>query len=220
MAQEDNNLNARMAVASSRDSSSMKALAVITAVFLPGEFIGTLFGVSMFDWQDIDPSDNDNNSSAAAGEKHPIVSSRFWVYWATTLPLTIGILCFWRAWWVWQDRYFRKHLSRELSEERYWTDNGQPRDLGSSFIHDFFYLSVRRGEGGKGDRAGTLSASTTLSRSSGEVGVFDKSNKTGRISAISQSDYEGKEVEPRRSFRLRQIAFANPDRKKSSRAMV
>lgn len=42
MAQEDNVLNARMAVASSRDSSSMKALAVITCIFLPGEFIGEL----------------------------------------------------------------------------------------------------------------------------------------------------------------------------------
>lgn len=38
-------LNARMAVASTRDSSSMKALAVITAIFLPGEYIGTLFGM-------------------------------------------------------------------------------------------------------------------------------------------------------------------------------
>ena len=44
MAQEDNVLNARMAVASTRDGSSMKALAVITAIFLPGEFLGTLFG--------------------------------------------------------------------------------------------------------------------------------------------------------------------------------
>lgn len=44
MAQEDNVLNARMAVASTRDSSSMKALAVITAIFLPGEFLASLFG--------------------------------------------------------------------------------------------------------------------------------------------------------------------------------
>ncbi|CAJ2511212.1 Uu.00g068370.m01.CDS01 [Anthostomella pinea] len=36
---------------STRDSLSVKALAVITAVFLLGDYIGTLFGVSMFNWE-------------------------------------------------------------------------------------------------------------------------------------------------------------------------
>ncbi|KAI3526908.1 hypothetical protein CSPX01_17387 [Colletotrichum filicis] len=150
MAQEDNVLNARMAVASSRDSSSMKALAVITAVFLPGEFLGTLFGMSMFDWQasgeDADSSDNGGGTSTNPKDPIPVLSHLFWVYWATVIPLTIGILVAWRAWWVSQDRYFRRHLSRELSEERYWTADGKPRDLEHSFWWDFFYLSVRRDE--------------------------------------------------------------------------
>ncbi|KPM45465.1 hypothetical protein AK830_g1076 [Neonectria ditissima] len=149
MAQEDNVLNARMAVASSRDSSSMKALAVITAIFLPGEFLGSLFGMSMFDW--LGP-DEDDDSSSGGGDSKPGVGNisrfgqSFWVYWATAIPLTVFILCVWRAWWVTQDRYFRRHLSRELSEERFWTVDGQPRRLDDSFIHDFFYLSARRDE--------------------------------------------------------------------------
>ncbi|KAK1995879.1 hypothetical protein LX36DRAFT_672141 [Colletotrichum falcatum] len=152
MAQEDNVLNARMAVASSRDSSSMKALAVITAVFLPGEFLGTLFGMSMFDWQasgeDADSTSQNSQSGTAAGPKDPVpvLSHLFWVYWATVIPLTVAILVAWRAWWVSQDRYFRRHLSRELSEERYWTSDGKPRELEHSFWWDFFYLSVRRDE--------------------------------------------------------------------------
>ncbi|KAK2016771.1 hypothetical protein LZ32DRAFT_601164 [Colletotrichum eremochloae] len=154
MAQEDNVLNARMAVASSRDSSSMKALAVITAVFLPGEFLGTLFGMSMFDWQASgedaagDNAAQNSGSGTATGTKDPIpvLSHLFWVYWATVIPLTVGILAAWRAWWVSQDRYFRRHLSRELSEERYWTSDGKPRELEHSFWWDFFYLSVRRDE--------------------------------------------------------------------------
>ncbi|KAL0935991.1 uncharacterized protein CTRU02_208206 [Colletotrichum truncatum] len=155
MAQEDNVLNARMAVASSRDSSSMKALAVITAIFLPGEFLGTLFGMSMFDWQASGEDAADDNAAIVTPDPGtstnpkdpiPVLSHLFWVYWATVIPLTVGILCAWRAWWVNQDRYFRRHLSRELSEERYWTSDGKPRELEHSFWHDFFYLSVRRDE--------------------------------------------------------------------------
>lgn len=151
MAQEDNALNARMAVTSSRDSASMKALAVITAIFLPGEFIGTLFGMSMFDW--LAPSNGEEGpakaSAAAAGkeeESEKILSRQFWIYWIVSIPLTLFILFVWRAWWVTQDRYFRRHLSQELSEERYWTEDGKPRELEHSAIHDFFLLSSRREE--------------------------------------------------------------------------
>jgi hypothetical protein len=146
MAQEDNILNARMAVASSRDSSSMKALAVITAVFLPGEFLGTLFGMSMFDWLGPDEEDDDGSNPMTDAVKVNRFGQNFWYYWATAVPLTIMILVAWRVWWVSQDRYFRRHLSQELSEERYWTADGKPRQLERSFLWDFFYLSARRDE--------------------------------------------------------------------------
>ncbi|KAF9781485.1 hypothetical protein IL306_013205 [Fusarium sp. DS 682] len=146
MAQEDNILNARMAVASSRDSSSMKALAVITAVFLPGEFLGTLFGMSMFDWLGPDEEDDDSPGPMSQQMKVNRFGENFWYYWATAIPLTLLILFVWRAWWVTQDRYFRQHLSQELSEERYWTADGKPRELKHSFLWDFFYLSARRDE--------------------------------------------------------------------------
>ena len=146
MAQEDNALNARMAVASSRDSSSMKALAVITAIFLPGEFIGTLFGMSMFDF--LVPGKDEEEAAPPGTEPAPdhVLSGYFWVYWAIAIPLTLIIIFLWRAWWVNQDRYFRRHLSKELSEERYWTSDGKPRYLEHSFLHDLFYLSARRDE--------------------------------------------------------------------------
>jgi hypothetical protein len=187
MAQEDNNLNARMAAASTRDSSSMKALAVMTALFLPGDFMASLFGMSMFDWQDVGDDNGEPVASSGieAKKKHPIVTSRFWVYWSITLPLTIAILCIWRAWWVAQDRHFRKHLSRDLSEERYYTDDGRPRELERSFIHDFFYLSVRRDEkpGGSG---GTLSATTSLCKSIDDG--WDKITRGSEIPAVQQGD--------------------------------
>ncbi|KAI1811021.1 hypothetical protein GGS20DRAFT_564987 [Poronia punctata] len=140
MAQEDNNLNARMAVASTRDSSSMKALAVITAIFLPGEYIGTLFGVSMFNWEKGTAGDPAASKDAADGLPSPTIMPSFWIYWAFTIPLTLVILSAWRGWWVNQDRYFRRHLSHELSNEKYWTTDGRPRDLETSFTQDFFSL--------------------------------------------------------------------------------
>ncbi|KAF7550463.1 hypothetical protein G7Z17_g5723 [Cylindrodendrum hubeiense] len=144
MAQEDNVLNARMAVASSRDSSAMKALAVITAIFLPGEFLSSLWGMSMFDW--LGPDEEDDPGAKAGTGNVKRFSQNFWIFWATVIPLTVFILVFWRAWWVVQDRYFRRHLSQELSEERFWTADGKPRTLDKSFVHDFFYLSARRDE--------------------------------------------------------------------------
>ncbi|KAF3071222.1 hypothetical protein GL218_00861 [Daldinia childiae] len=157
MAQEDNNLNARMAVASTRDSSSMKALAVITALFLPGEYIGTLFGVSMFNWETGTAGDPAISEDAPQGWPHPIVMPSFWIYWAFTIPLTLLIVGGWRAWWVNQDRYFRRHLSTDLSDERYWTTDGRPRDLETTFAQDFFSVLSRSG-------AGSTSNSTILGK--------------------------------------------------------
>jgi hypothetical protein len=143
MAQEDNVLNARMAIASSRDSSSMKALAVITAIFLPGEFLGTLFGMSMFDWMADKEPGPDRVRVGGADDDEQVMSHKFWIYWLVAIPLTFVILCVWRGWWVTEDRFFRRHLSRELSEERYWTADGKPRRLEKSFVYDFFRLSAR-----------------------------------------------------------------------------
>lgn len=152
-----------MAIASSRDSSSVKALAVITAIFLPGEFLGTLFGVSMFDWQATgedaaggELTAREPGISTTSRDPMPVLSSLFWVYWSTAIPLTLVVLCAWRAWWVAQDRYFRRHLSKELSEERFWTADGKPRQLEHSFLYDFFRLSARRDE-----RTGGITESTS-----------------------------------------------------------
>lgn len=196
MAQEDNNLNARMAVASSRDSSSMKALAVITAIFLPGEFMSSLFGMSIFDWQ----PGGDDDGGGGGGDS--VVSWRFWIYWCITVPLTIGILVSWRAWWVGQDRYFRKHLSKDLSEERYWTDDRKPRELETSFLHDFIYMSVRRGESAVEGGTAMFPSSSKASSSSDEYGI-KWLNRSRRSKTLSSSGL----TSPPPAFRSRQIAF-------------
>ncbi|KAI1807798.1 hypothetical protein F4811DRAFT_573302 [Daldinia bambusicola] len=194
MAQEDNNLNARMAVASTRDSSSMKALAVITALFLPGEYIGTLFGVSMFNWETGTAGDPAISEDAPDGWPHPIVMPSFWIYWAFTIPLTLFIVCAWRAWWVNQDRYFRRHLSLDLSDERYWTTDGRPRDLETTFAQDFFSVLSHSGSGSTSNRTilgkepGLRSRSTTGTM---RVPSFDVNRPQSRAPTMPTSGVSG-----------------------------
>lgn len=173
----------------------MKALAVITAVFLPGEFMSSLFGMGIFDWQTAD------------GDSSSVVGYDFWVYWALTVPLTILILVLWRAWWVGQDRYFRKHLSKDLSEERYWTDDRRPRQLETSFLYDFIYMSVRKGETSSEDTPAIFRLATRESKSSD----VSRLKWLGRNRAKQDSGL----TSPTPTFRSRQITF--DDRRTSYR---
>lgn len=203
MAQEDNNLNARMAVATTRDSSSMKALAVITALFLPAEFLGTMFGMSFFEFlpDDDDSSNvgNSNSTSASAAsalvkkqEGSHVLSPLFWVYWAAAIPLTLVILVAWRAWWVSQDRYFRQHLSPELSQERYWTADGQPRSLATSFFRDFFLLSSHKDEKASDESAASTSDSSGKNRYSVSFKKYPGvSSSNSRTTTLQKLDANG-----------------------------
>lgn len=66
-----------------RDSTSMKAIAAVTMSFLPGTFVASLFAMPMFDWN---------------APTNDYVSSRFWIYWAVTVPLTFAVLAIWLLW--------------------------------------------------------------------------------------------------------------------------
>ncbi|KAK4187036.1 hypothetical protein QBC35DRAFT_515753 [Podospora australis] len=201
--QEDNILTARMAVTSTRDSSSLKALAVITAIFMPGDFIASLLGMAMFEkW----------NDEEFEGKRLPSTPAQFWLYWALALPLTIIILFIWRLWWVMQDRYFRKHLSKELSEERYWTDDGKPRKLQHSFIHDFFYLSARRDE-----RSETYNIKGELPFALTSQGAIAPNRMSQAGSYVESKSPLPQPHQQHPTFRLRQIAFAGTDPRKERR---
>ncbi|KAI4594582.1 hypothetical protein KJ359_007670 [Pestalotiopsis sp. 9143b] len=214
MAQEDNNLNARMAVASTRDSSSMKALAVITAIFLPGEFISSLFGISMFDWEWGTASDSALGDDAPGDDyPHPVIMPLFWVYWAFTLPLTIFIVVLWRAWWVNQDRFFRRHLSMELSNERYWTTDGKPRDLETSFTQDFFSLFRRSGAGSSANSSvlGTTRR-RTMSIDSQNPALQQQHKRGNSLSASTTIGKDGDFLPQDMATRMRTISFARQPR--------
>ncbi|KAK0622596.1 hypothetical protein B0T14DRAFT_150500 [Immersiella caudata] len=100
MAQAGNDLNSRIAATSGLDSAAMKTLAFVTAVFLPPSYIAALFSMTFFNWQ-------------AGGEQ--VVSSRFWIYWVISAPLTVAILVGWRFWWKKQRVHYAKAYPQVLS---------------------------------------------------------------------------------------------------------
>ena len=102
VAQMDNELNAQLAASAGRDSTSMKILAFISAIFLPGSFVAAVFSMSMFDWQ----YSGDSNRNAGSG----VVSKRFWVYWVIAVPLTAVTLLGWGFWWRVEMRRFKQRF--------------------------------------------------------------------------------------------------------------
>ncbi len=84
----------------------MKTLAGVTVAFLPGAFVAALFAMPLFEWN-------------AAGDGM-IVSKRFWVYWAVTVPLTCLTLA---VWVLWTRRQARMHkVTEKRAREELWVD--------------------------------------------------------------------------------------------------
>jgi hypothetical protein len=56
----------------------MKTIAVMTMAFLPATFFAALFAVPTLDWG-----------------SEGVIGGRFWVYWAFTVPCTVGVFGLW-----------------------------------------------------------------------------------------------------------------------------
>ncbi|KIN06847.1 hypothetical protein OIDMADRAFT_139651 [Oidiodendron maius Zn] len=147
IAQIDNKLTAKMAATSSRDSTAMKTLALITTLFLPGTFVATVFSTGMFNWQ-----------SSAPNSSSQIVSSYIWIYWAFTIPLTITVAFSWRLWWAWEKRHLDRDVLLEIEkiEESASLNSWTKRDSGkevemSGPVFESALPSLRRRIGKKDD---------------------------------------------------------------------
>ncbi|KAF7959731.1 hypothetical protein EAE96_001341 [Botrytis aclada] len=98
-------LQYEMALASKRDSSAMKTIAILGILFLPGTFVASILSTTFFDFQ------NESGLRAA-------VSPSFWIYWAITVPVTLIILVFWYLWERKRDeRFIRERNEREETED-------------------------------------------------------------------------------------------------------
>ncbi|KAK0716741.1 hypothetical protein B0T26DRAFT_675174 [Lasiosphaeria miniovina] len=84
VAQEDSDFNKELMSQGKRDSSTMKFLAFLGTIFLPLTFVSSFFSMPVFDWR----------TSTADG----FVGSRFWLWWATVLPLTAATVLLMYLW--------------------------------------------------------------------------------------------------------------------------
>ncbi|KAI0593954.1 hypothetical protein F4775DRAFT_575960 [Biscogniauxia sp. FL1348] len=101
MTQRESKLNLEMAAqqrrlahASKRDSTAMKTLSLLGAVFLPGTFLSSIFSMTFF------------NFDVGDGKE---VSSDLWIYFAVTVPLTLVIVL---SWWA-LDHHREKQYAAE-----------------------------------------------------------------------------------------------------------
>ncbi|KAL2846200.1 hypothetical protein BJY01DRAFT_175953 [Aspergillus pseudoustus] len=166
VAQTDNRLSARLAAVAGRDSTSMKILAFITTIFLPGSYVATLFSMNMFNWEE------------AASDT---VSPRFWIYWVVAGPLTLLTLGGWALWWSFEKNRYDKHLeetmkrANEIKPTPWWRRLLKSQDaLGVEAQDELVVISV--GDGG--DRHGAARDSRSESgggRGSRPVRRFSRS---------------------------------------------
>lgn len=69
-----------IALVSKRDSTSMKQIAFVTMLFLPGTFVASHMDMPLFDWF------NTN--------KQGVVNKYYGLYWAFTLPITVAVILY------------------------------------------------------------------------------------------------------------------------------
>lgn len=89
----------RIAHASKRDSTAMKTLSLLGALFLPGTYLASVFGMSFFNFE-------------ASAEP---VSVELWIYFAVTVPVTAIILI---SWMVVDRKRERQHKLEDADLER------------------------------------------------------------------------------------------------------
>lgn len=93
----------KLAHSSKRDSSAMKTISLLGAIFFPGVYLASVFSMTFFNFQ---------------GEASS-VSSSFWIYWAVTIPLTVLCVFMWYMW----ERNTEKKYTREDEDLEKGSDN-------------------------------------------------------------------------------------------------
>ncbi|RYC63258.1 hypothetical protein CHU98_g2944 [Xylaria longipes] len=90
----------RLAHASKRDSTAMKTLSLLGAIFLPGTFLSSVFSMTFFDFK-------------VAGNSE--VSQELWIYFVITIPLTLAIV---GTWWALDRRREKRYAVEDEDIEQ------------------------------------------------------------------------------------------------------
>ncbi|KAF3804310.1 hypothetical protein GCG54_00000662 [Colletotrichum gloeosporioides] len=78
----DGEMNLAYNVIANTDSLIMKSITLLTMIFLPATFISALFSTTFFEFHEYGWN----------------FSTRFWIYWVVTVPLTLFVVAVWRVW--------------------------------------------------------------------------------------------------------------------------
>lgn len=71
--------------------------------------------MSMFSW-----------SQSSSSDGTSVVSNKFWIYWAVTIPLTLATIIIWRLWWLWQERSYQKEVEEAVGDGKDKVDDMAP----------------------------------------------------------------------------------------------
>ncbi|KAM3072418.1 hypothetical protein ACMFMG_009221 [Clarireedia jacksonii] len=109
VSQYDSRITVQISEAMRIDSFTMRNAATLGLLFLPGTFVCAIFSTSFFNFSP------DNNSQT----QRWIVSEKFWIYWAVTLPLTTVTVLVWILWHrlCRESRRIRSYWGTALSQD-------------------------------------------------------------------------------------------------------
>ncbi|KAJ8063444.1 hypothetical protein OCU04_008661 [Sclerotinia nivalis] len=99
VAQYDSRISVRLSKAMQMDSFSMRTIAVLGLLFLPGTFICAIFSTSFFNF----------SPGNSIEPQRWMVSDKFWIYWVVTIPLTLVIML---LWFIYQPLYRNQKWDR------------------------------------------------------------------------------------------------------------
>ena len=85
------------------DSAKVRIITVFSLIFLPGSFVGTIYGMNFFEY-----------SAASDGL---VLGSNFWIFVASWLSITLLTLCIYLGIMLWRKRVLRIEAEMEPDEE-------------------------------------------------------------------------------------------------------
>ncbi|OSS48593.1 hypothetical protein B5807_06931 [Epicoccum nigrum] len=99
LAQTQNNNTLLMARSAREDSVAIRAITLVTSLYLPFSFVASIFGMNLVDF------DSDSHNI--------VVSKQFWLYFVISVPLTAATLVCWQCW---MHAYRHSHLTEDRSK--------------------------------------------------------------------------------------------------------
>jgi len=90
--QRDSRLQLTIAEAAKRDSSTMRAISILTLVFLPATFVSTVFSTSIFDFQ---KWHSQHESTQSSDGTTGVVSMGWWIYLMCCILCTLIVSSIW-----------------------------------------------------------------------------------------------------------------------------